>query len=175
MPSLPKRPWPYIALLLLAIMVILTVWMFRALDSEEVQRAVAAKKVEMPKVEASTAPVQETFTVAPEIREMAAPLNAEDGDPQKDLQTLAQLLSVYRKIYDGNPVGENADITQAMLGRNEKKLVAIPPDHPAVRDGKIIDRWGTPYWFHPVSGSEMEIRSAGPDRELFTTDDIVPR
>ena len=177
MPSLPKRPWPYIAGLLLIVMVILTLWMLQALESTEIKRAVARKQAAtQPAASGNTpSPGGETLVVAPEIRQMALPLNAVDGDPQKDLQTLDELMGIYRRIYDGNPVGENSDIARAMLGENDKHLVAIPPDHPAIRDGQIIDRWGTPYWFHPLSGKNMEIRSAGPDRQLFTEDDIVPR
>jgi hypothetical protein len=35
----------------------------------------------------------------------------------------------------------------------------------------MCDRWGTPYFFHQVSKTEMEIRSAGPDRRMWTGDD----
>jgi len=39
-------------------------------------------------------------------------------------------------------------------------------------EGRLVDRWGTPYFFHPVSGEDMEIVSAGPDAELWTDDDV---
>ena len=39
--------------------------------------------------------------------------------------------------------------------------------------GQLVDRWGTAYWFHPNSSYQMEIRSAGPDKNLFTADDVV--
>lgn len=47
MPHLPKRPGPYIAALLLAVMLILTVWMAQALHSPALRRALeenAARK-----------------------------------------------------------------------------------------------------------------------------------
>jgi hypothetical protein len=175
MSALPKRPWPYLAALLLIVLVALVAWMFTALDSEELQKAAAARKDSSQAQASNSAGVasERPLLVAPEIREAAAPLNADSSDSQGDLRTLESLLTIYRRIYPGNPVGENADITEALLGKNEKGLVAIPPDHPAIREGKIVDRWGTPYWFHPISGNVMEIRSAGPDKELFTGDDIV--
>jgi hypothetical protein len=39
MSSLPKRPGPYITLLLLVVMIILCVWMYQALDALQRQRA----------------------------------------------------------------------------------------------------------------------------------------
>ena len=39
--------------------------------------------------------------------------------------------------------------------------------------GEMIDPWGTPYFFHQLSGHEMEIRSAGQDRKMWTFDDLV--
>jgi hypothetical protein len=41
--------------------------------------------------------------------------------------------------------------------------------------GELVDYWGTPFFFHQLSGTEMEIRSAGPDRVMWTVDDLVTR
>ena len=41
--------------------------------------------------------------------------------------------------------------------------------------GELVDSWGTPYFFHQVSGTETEIRSAGPDRKMWTEDDLVSK
>ena len=41
--------------------------------------------------------------------------------------------------------------------------------------GELTDAWGTPYFFHQLSGTEMEIHSAGPDRRMFTGDDLIAR
>jgi len=100
-------------------------------------------------------------------------LAADDGSVEEDLQTLDQLLYLYRQAFGGNPEGGNEDLVDAFLGGNPGRAAFLPPDSPALVDGKLVDRWGTPYWFHALSGSEMEIRSAGPDRELFTDDDLV--
>ena len=43
MPTLPKRPAPYIAALLLVVMLILTVWMAQALNSPALRRALEEK------------------------------------------------------------------------------------------------------------------------------------
>jgi hypothetical protein len=41
--------------------------------------------------------------------------------------------------------------------------------------GQLIDNWGTPFFFHSLSRNEMEIRSAGPDRRMWTTDDLASK
>lgn len=96
----------------------------------------------------------------------------EAENPDAHLQAVEQVLFFYRRAFGENPVGQNEDITAALLGANPQRLALLPPGSPAIKDGQLIDPWGSPYWFHPVSGQEMEIRSAGPDRELFTADDL---
>ena len=39
--------------------------------------------------------------------------------------------------------------------------------------GELVDPWGTPYFFHQLSATEMEIHSAGPDKVMWTRDDLV--
>lgn len=119
--------------------------------------------------EPAALPAIVTLSVAPEL---SATLNRPEGNPEEDLDAVAQLLYVYRQGFGENPVGQNEDVVAALLGANEKRTAYLPADSPAIVGGKLVDRWGSPYWFHPVSGREMEIRSAGPDRELFTGDDI---
>jgi hypothetical protein len=40
-------------------------------------------------------------------------------------------------------------------------------------NGELMDRWGTPIFFHALSKDQMEIRSAGPDRVMWTADDVI--
>ena len=61
-----------------------------------------------------------------------------------------------------------------LMGRNRLGLALLPPDHPAVNPrGELCDRWGRPFFFHQLSGTRLELRSAGPDRQLWTGDDVV--
>jgi hypothetical protein len=77
-------------------------------------------------------------------------------------------------LHNGNPVGENSEITAALTGRNKLAFAFIPKDCPAINSkGELCDRWGKPYFFHQISGEKMEIRSAGPDGVLWTADDVV--
>ena len=107
---------------------------------------------------------------------MAADLNAPGSTVQRDLQIVEELLVAYRSSFprSGNPVGDNAEITAALAGRNPLHLVLLPRSHRAINAaGELCDRWGTPLFFHAESGTRMTIRSAGPDRKRWTPDDIV--
>jgi hypothetical protein len=74
----------------------------------------------------------------------------------------------------GNPVGTNAEITAALRGDNLKQLKLDVPGGSSVNaSGELCDPWGTPWFFHQLSGTKMELRSAGPDRKLYTKDDFV--
>ncbi len=91
---------------------------------------------------------------------------------------LENVRSVFRQYYlrfHENPVGDNAEITQALRGGNPKQANFLQ-DEDGMRTnarGELIDNWGTPFFFHSVSRSEMEIRSAGPDHKMWTNDDLV--
>lgn len=80
----------------------------------------------------------------------------------------------YRTAVGGNPVGTNAEITGALLGDNVGQVKVALPDGATVNGrGEMCDPWGTPYFFHQLSGTRMEIRSAGPDRQMWTADDVA--
>lgn len=103
-------------------------------------------------------------------------LNAAGRTVQDDLALLNQVFLSWQTNFpaEGNPVGSNADITAALTGRNRLRYALVPPRHPAISaEGELVDRWGTPYFFHQLDGRRMEIRSAGPDRRLYTEDDAL--
>jgi hypothetical protein len=115
---------------------------------------------------------------APGVEErsrLADDLNSPAGDVHDDLRIINEIFIAYRgAVHEENPVGENSEITAALKGRNKLGFAFIPPDNPAINaKGELCDRWGTPYFFHQLSGVKMEIRSAGPDRRLWTADDQV--
>ena len=73
-----------------------------------------------------------------------------------------------------NPVGTNAEIMKAIMGGNPKSAKLGPPEGVGVNpEGELIDHWGTPYFFHQLSAEHMEIRSAGPDKTMWTIDDLL--
>ena len=105
---------------------------------------------------------------------IAAELNAHGSTIGRDLDIVSQLFDAWRSNFphDGNPVGENAEITAALMGDNRLGFALIPKGHRAVNEnGELCDRWGTPFRLHQLSGSRMEIQSAGPDRKFATEDD----
>lgn len=93
----------------------------------------------------------------------------------EDLEILSHLLSHYRLFFQKNPVGvENFEFTDALTGNNPKKVNFIAPSSPALSNtNELLDRWGSPFVFHPLSGTEMELRSLGPDKTLWTADDLL--
>jgi hypothetical protein len=111
----------------------------------------------------------------PELAASARELNAADSTIQRDFEILDTLLESFRKFNGGtNPQGgENEEIVAALVGRSGKHLAVLPANHPFIDPrGRLLDRWGTPFHFHPVAYDTLEIRSAGPDRKLWTADDV---
>ena len=124
-----------------------------------------------------SAPRTPPTTPAPpaERSTLADLLNAPSKNIRDDLRVVSEILETFRTNFPrtGNPVGTNAEITAVLAGNNKLQLALIPADHPAINryTGELLDRWGTPFFFHAESGSRMEIRSAGPDKKHHTADD----
>lgn len=121
----------------------------------------------------STGP-DEVEVIVLDVAATADQLHSEDIDPRDDLEILQTLIGAYRRIDGANPSGGiNSEIVAVLSGKNARNIAVISPDHPSLNaSGELVDRWGNPYWFHPVSRTVMEVASAGPDGELFTDDDM---
>jgi len=102
-------------------------------------------------------------------------LDSPQGNIHADLRMINAVFAAYRgATHATNPIGENIEITEVLTGRNKLGFAFIPRHHPAINaKGELCDRWGTPFFFHQLSGERMEIRSAGPDGKFFTPDDQV--
>jgi hypothetical protein len=123
---------------------------------------------------APSAPVEDRDPASGGESRLADDLNAPGGTIQRDLAILEELFATWQTNFPrtGNPVGENAEITASLAGDNPVKFAFIPRRHRAINAaGELCDRWGTPFRFHQLSGTQMEIRSAGPDRKFGTADD----
>jgi len=81
----------------------------------------------------------------------------------------------YGEMFGGNPVGNNAEITSQLSGDNPKHINFINTEAGmrVNENGELVDSWGTPYFFHQLSRTDTEIHSAGPDRIMWTKDDLV--
>ena len=124
------------------------------------------------RTETTPAPAAMQHPAAAALARYAAP----DTDPRDDLRAVASVLDTFRLLAKGDalPLGSNEEISAALRGESRAKLALLPRDHPAFdKSGRLVDRWGTPLFFHAQSAKEIEIRSAGPDREMGTTDDIL--
>lgn len=103
-------------------------------------------------------------------------LNPPANEPQEDVENVQAMLRNYRTVLGENPVGTNAEIMRALTGGNAKQINVGPPEGQQLNDkSELIDHWGTPYFFHQLAKDHMEIRSAGPDRILWTEDDVLAR
>jgi hypothetical protein len=93
------------------------------------------------------------------------------------LQNVRHAIRQYGEMFGGDPVGLNSEITAALAGQNPKHINFIDPAAGMRINaaGEMVDAWGTPYFFHQISGSEMEIHSAGPDKILWTSDDLISK
>lgn len=140
-----------------------------------------------PGTAAPGAPVQQTnssFAAAPKITPPtdpdsppppppppAIPADRKQADDLVDNVVLT--IRDFRLRVGGNPVGDNAEITRALLGDNVKQVKFTVPDGSQLNgQGELCDPWGTPYFFHAVSKEKMEVRSAGADRKMWTPDDV---
>ncbi|MGV3660470.1 MAG: hypothetical protein ACO1TE_09800 [Prosthecobacter sp.] len=118
-------------------------------------------------------PPRDRRAIDPEIQKLADRLADHTQTPLNDLEIVHEFFDMYRKTMSQLPVGSNEDLTAILTGRNPLEGVLFPADSPMIVNGQIVDRWGSPYWLHPNSGARVEIRSAGPDKSLFTPDDVI--
>ena len=126
----------------------------------------------------NTAP--EDLVTPPAEPKTTAPFDGLLSQPSQSDAPAATLDSIRRSIRDfgsrfnGNPVGNNSEITAALNGGNPKQIKFLDPAiHRLNEKGELLDSWGTPFFFHQLSASEMEIRSAGADNIMWTEDDVV--
>lgn len=149
-------------------------WIFRPAGTESPARSappvpLAAKGQDFRQI----TPTVEGRTLLPEIRDLALGLQDPQGTAQTDIDTLQSLFEEYRRVNGRNPNGLNFEIVHALQGANRKNYAVLPPDLGKISpQGDLLDRWGTPYFFHNLSPEILEIQSAGADRKFGSEDDI---
>jgi hypothetical protein len=143
-----------------------------------------ANPVRMTSSVAPGIPAVRTASTPPPPVEMATAaagqLRASKPEPQPqgvaDLEGVRFMLRDFRTRLGENPVGSNAEIMRQVMGGNSAGARLGPRAGQSLNEaGELLDRWGTPYFFHQLSRTSMEIRSAGPDRRLWTADDLVTK
>jgi hypothetical protein len=77
------------------------------------------------------------------------------------------------KIPGALPTGSNRELVAALAGDNAHRIRFIDSTGPFINgDGELLDRWQVPLFFHFVEANDVGVRSAGPDRVLWTADDV---
>lgn len=140
-----------------------------SVTQEEIERIRSIPKPQAP----LTPTAAEPQTSATEINALAQ-LNNAATDPQTDIRVIEHLLNQVHTVFHELPTGEHDEIVAFLRGANPRETQYIADDDPNLNDeGKIIDRWGTPYFFHTLSRHRIEVRSAGPDQLHWSEDDII--
>ena len=96
--------------------------------------------------------------------------------PRNDLTLMSRLMDnslLLMKSAANQPLSANEDWAALFRGQNAAHEQFLPASHIALNPhGQLIDRWGTPLFFHALGNRRYELRSAGPDGKLWTDDDI---
>lgn len=188
------KKWPIALLLVLAG---LLAWFLLARRSAPEPRAItpesqdaaiqAALRHASP---AATAAIESAFAPAQSAREAAAQSNIVPAPPAQPtaevltnlppatvMENVQRAFRDYAARFGGNPVGTNLEITRALAGDNPRQVNFLDEESGvrANAAGELVDPWGVPFFLHQLAAREMEIRSAGPDRRMWTEDDLVVR
>lgn len=127
----------------------------------------------IPPNSSSPSPASSQHSTPPSLQHSASlPQHAASSEVRRLHLALGNFLLAVKDPYRP-PLGDNRDITRALTGGNRRGLVLVTTNDPALRGGQLVDAWGTPYWFHPRAPDAIDIVSAGPDRKLFTGDDVA--
>jgi len=79
----------------------------------------------------------------------------------------------YRAAMGQYPIGTNSEITNALFGANPRGAQFLGPEAKRNENRELVDQWGHPYFFHQISGRELELRSSGADGVMWNKDDEV--
>ena len=188
-----KKSWPLIVLVL--VFIVVTVLLFHSKNSqlgispqERTNSAITSNPPSESQNPSNAATNVEAVTAtASNIAYRAASPNsltnavvqtneAASLPPLTVLDKARVMIHNYRAAFGENPVGSNPEITAALMGKNPKQINFVADSGLRVNDkGEMVDAYGTPFFFHQISGQEMEIRSAGQDKIMWTFDDLVTK
>ena len=129
---------------------------------------IAEAKVTSPDGRTALAAAPNSIPATPEVSSLP---------PLTVLDNARVAMKNYGSTFGENPVGTNPEITAALTGKNPKGINFITAESGlrVNEQGEMVDGYGSPLFFHQISGREMEIRSAGEDRKMWTFDDLVTR
>ena len=86
-----------------------------------------------------------------------------------ELEKVHRMIVNYHTLMGENPVGTNAEIMAAIMGRNPRQATLGPPEGQNLNAQKeLIDPWGTPYFFHQLSGLDSSPKPCTTDLPSLT-------
>ena len=141
------------------------------------QTAAAVAQTSLARVDSRNSTVPAAALPPPVPFLLGSPDTSPAMEPATVLSNMRIAINQYGSMFGGNPVGSNSEITKALNGGNAKEVKFLSEESGLRINGRgeLVDYWGTPFFFHQLSGTEMEIRSAGPDKKLWTADDLVTK
>jgi hypothetical protein len=93
-------------------------------------------------------------------------VNARTTQFNEDVDNLFYALQQYKERIGSYPVGNNAQVVQALLGNNPKNLIILVGRKKDLNSkGEFVDPWGTPLRIY-FSGEGIMVRSAGPNKRF---------
>lgn len=99
------------------------------------------------------------------------------GTVENDLRIISTTITESQtmiKDFDTYFIPDNHALTAFLSGKNRDRLAWINPNNKAISaDGELLDRHGTPLFFHRESAIRYQVRSAGRDRVMWTSDDVL--
>lgn len=99
------------------------------------------------------------------------------SNPQQDLAQLSRALSHFlltHKNASDRPLSANEEWSATLTGKRPGSEVWLSATSPLFDEKyRLIDRWQSPLHFHAIGRNQWEVRSPGPDKTLFTGDDLT--
>jgi hypothetical protein len=93
-------------------------------------------------------------------------VNARTTRFNEDVDNLFYALQQYKERIGSYPVGNNAQVVQALLGNNPKNLIILVGRKKDLNSkGEFVDPWGTPLRIY-FAGEGILVRSAGPNKRF---------
>jgi hypothetical protein len=93
-------------------------------------------------------------------------VNARTEKFREDVENLFVGLQQYKENVGAYPVGSNADVAKALMGKNPKNvIILVGRKNEMNAKGEFIDPWGTALRIY-FSDNGVLVRSAGPNRRF---------
>jgi hypothetical protein len=160
----------------LAVLLVLSFWLLISLNKKPRNQPVPETKATDATATEITTPTRtgsSNFFLGENILRGYADTNF---PPENDLTLMSRLMEnslLLLKSAANRPLSANEDWADLFRGRNAAQEKFLPDQHVAFNArGQLIDRWGAPLFFHALGSGRYELRSAGPDKKLWTDDDL---